>query len=76
MIFITGGSGSGKSEYAEKRTIEAAEKRGLKPYYLATMKAYGEEEEKKIEKHRKMREGKGFITVEQAENICEAARFF
>ena len=46
---ITGGSGSGKSEYAEKLLTGSVKKEN--PYfYIATMKPYGEETLKKIEK--------------------------
>ena len=34
MILITGGSGSGKSAYGEKRILEAGE---MTRYYIATM---------------------------------------
>lgn len=61
---ITGGSGSGKSEYGEnwltKKTI------GNEGFlYIATMMPFGEEAKERIKKHQKMREGKGFLTKEQ-----------
>lgn len=62
MVFlIYGGSGSGKSEYAEKilMGLPSATK-----YYLATMKVYGQEGSARVERHRKLREGKGFVTIE------------
>lgn len=62
---ITGGSGSGKSGYAEDticRMKEETKSRYL--YYIATMIPYGEETGKKIQRHRKLREGKGFETLE------------
>ena len=69
MELVTGGSGSGKSAYAEKIICEkhrqlcgTAEKPPL--YYIADMVPYGPETEKKIEAHRKMRAGKGFATIE------------
>ena len=69
MELVTGGSGSGKSAYAEKIICEkhrqlcgTAEKPPL--YYIADMVPYGRETEKKIEAHRKMRAGKGFATIE------------
>ena len=44
ILLITGGSGSGKSEYAERRVKES----GLPArYYLATMEVWGQEEQKK-----------------------------
>ena len=44
---ITGGSGSGKSEYAEQKLMEYAShsKRNKKRYYIATMIPFGKETE-------------------------------
>lgn len=67
MVLIIGGSGSGKSAFAESYLLHHA-KDGER-YYLATMKIYGEEGRKKVERHRKMREGKGFLTIEQPNNL-------
>ena len=61
LIFVFGGSGSGKSEYAEQRILEAGE---MPRYYVATMEPFGEEGKKRIERHRKLRSGKGFATIE------------
>ena len=69
MELVTGGSGSGKSAYAEsvicgkhRLLCETTENAPL--YYIADMIPYGRETEKKIEAHRKMRAGKGFATLE------------
>ena len=67
MILITGGSGSGKSEYAENRIVELAE--DCDRYYIATMQVYDEEGQKRIARHRQMRSGKGFATIEQQTDI-------
>ena len=69
MHVITGGSGSGKSAYAEMWLTGKQEKNETEkitcPYlYIATMQPFGAETKKKIERHRKMRAGKGFQTVE------------
>ncbi len=65
VVFITGGSGSGKSEYAEQRAVELKEKdTASELIYIATMEAQDAESKKRIERHRKMREGKGFLTYE------------
>lgn len=67
---ITGGSGSGKSEYAEKLACHLAEeemKRKQMPVtklYLATMQNDGAEACERIARHRNLRQGKGFATVE------------
>ena len=52
---ITGGSGSGKSEYAEQKLMEYAShsKRNKKRYYIATMMPFGKETEEKIARHRR-----------------------
>lgn len=65
MILVTGGSKCGKSSYAESLF---ADLRGVK-IYLATMRPFGEEAEAMIERHRKMRAGKGFSTVERYSDI-------
>lgn len=63
MIFlVTGGSASGKSEYAEKLVTRFA---GSERYYIATMKPYDEESLQRIERHQNMRRDKGFTTVER-----------
>ena len=70
MTLIIGGSGSGKSAYAEDYIISLSKE--IKKYYIATMKIYDKESERKIERHRMLRNGKGFVTIEQSENISEA----
>ncbi len=70
MILIIGGSGSGKSAYAEQ--IALRRKNGCALYYLAPMLIYDAEGEKKVERHRELRAGKGFVTIEQPRNIAKA----
>lgn len=74
LTLIIGGSGSGKSEYAEKLAMELRDsKAGMKTiYYLATMKPEGAENKKRISRHLTLRAGKGFVTIEQASNIEDA----
>lgn len=57
---ITGGSASGKSAYAESCAVTYGKRR----IYLATMQVWGEEERERIRRHRMLRRGKGFETVE------------
>lgn len=38
-------------------------------YYIATMQIYDEEGQKKVDRHRKLRQGKGFITIENPTNV-------
>lgn len=80
---ITGGSGSGKSSYAEEMLLKYGEglrgqgasfdKSGYPYLYVATMIPYGEETVWKIRRHRQMREGKGFQTVECYTNLMGLA---
>ena len=65
MILVTGGSGCGKSSYAENRIQELARAQDGTIYYLATMQVYGEEGRRKVQRHIELRRGKGMITVEQ-----------
>lgn len=71
FALITGGSGSGKSEYAETLAVELAKKEQLPLYYIATMVPYGEEGHRRVERHRKLRAGKGFETIECFVNLKE-----
>lgn len=58
---ITGGSGSGKSAYAEEQVLACAAGRRI---YIATMVPYGEDGRRRVERHRRLREKKKFETVE------------
>lgn len=66
LVVITGGSGSGKSQYAEERAVTFHNTRfqNGRLYYIATMKYFDKEMDKKIARHQKMRKGKGFETIE------------
>ena len=65
MIYlVTGASGSGKSEYAEALSVRLAEKKKREKLYLATMDGQSAQARKRIMRHRKLREGKNFITIE------------
>ncbi len=59
---VYGGSGSGKSAYAEKLVTDLNTE---KKYYLATMKIFGEEGMEKVRRHKELRKGKGFETLER-----------
>jgi adenosylcobinamide kinase/adenosylcobinamide-phosphate guanylyltransferase len=61
MTVVTGGSGSGKSAYAEEliRTLATFPR-----YYIATMYPFDEESYRRIDRHRAMRKEKKFETVE------------
>ena len=61
MMIVTGGSGSGKSAYAEKQILQF----GVMPrYYIATMENRDAESQKRVDRHRAMRADKKFVTVE------------
>lgn len=66
ITLVTGGSGSGKSEYAERLILRSS--CGTR-YYVATMIPYGKEGKDKVLRHRMLRQGKGFITLEQPGNV-------
>ena len=61
MILLTGGSACGKSSYAENLCMKLPTPR----YYLAAMQPYDREGEAKVERHRALRAGKGFETIER-----------
>ena len=67
LTIITGGSGSGKSAYGEDYICSRAGDN--KKYYIATMKRGDDETNDRINRHRAMRSGKGFETVEQPVDI-------
>lgn len=67
---VTGGSGSGKSEYAEN-WLTGRKSQGDTFVYIATMQPYTEETLKKIERHHRMRAGKGFQTLEKYTDLAE-----
>jgi adenosylcobinamide kinase/adenosylcobinamide-phosphate guanylyltransferase len=66
VTLVIGGSGSGKSEYAENLITSRSEGTRI---YIATMKPWDEECEKRILRHRQMRAPKGFETVECYRNL-------
>ncbi|WP_026510432.1 MULTISPECIES: bifunctional adenosylcobinamide kinase/adenosylcobinamide-phosphate guanylyltransferase [unclassified Butyrivibrio] len=69
MIYLViGTSNSGKSVLAEELSMKTDD-----PYrvYLATMKIYDDAGKERVEKHRRQREGKGFVTIEKEYGIAE-----
>ncbi len=68
---IYGGSGSGKSSFAEDEIMKI---KNSQKFYIATMKNLDEESAKKILRHKEMRKNKNFITIEQSENLSEACK--
>lgn len=77
ITVIIGGSGSGKSEYAEQVAVTSAfadTKTNAPLIYVATMQPFGEETGKKIERHHDLRKDKGFATIEQYVDVSKVAR--
>jgi adenosylcobinamide kinase/adenosylcobinamide-phosphate guanylyltransferase len=70
LILIIGGSGSGKSLFAEQlfQKLCPTDPR----YYIATMQVWDEECRQRIRKHRQQRAGKGFQTLEIPDHLLEA----
>lgn len=58
---VTGGSGSGKSAYAEQCILQF---QGKTRIYIATMFPFDEESHRRIARHREMRKEKCFTTAE------------
>ena len=61
FVTVTGGSGSGKSAFAEEQLLQFPEKNRL---YIATMVCFDEESRQRVKRHRKMRKEKHFDTLE------------
>ena len=61
LILVTGGSGSGKSAFAESVVMGLKTRLNL---YIATMYPFDEECHRRIARHRLMRRDKGFETLE------------
>lgn len=66
FTLVTGGSGSGKSEFAEDLAISYSTQERI---YIATMYPYDEECQKKINRHKEMRQLKNFHTIECFYNL-------
>ena len=67
---ILGGSGSGKSAFAENLAVSLARK-GAPLLYIATMAADDSESRRRIARHRRLRAGKGFFTLEKYTRLEE-----
>ena len=60
-VFICGGAGAGKSAFAES----VAQKMGGRLVYVATMPVVSDDDKAKVERHHRLRAGKGFTTIER-----------
>ena len=93
MVLVVGGSGSGKSSYAEEMAVSLAQesvkeitmkkrpagiplcpeiRAKMRIYYLATMQVFDQEGLEKVDRHKNLRKGKGFLTIEQPTGIFGA----
>lgn len=73
-VFVSGGCKNGKSYFAQRLAKEMAEEKNLPLYYVATMRPTDEEDKARIRRHIEDRDGWGFVTIEQAEDICKALK--
>ena len=71
-ILIIGFPNSGKSALAEQMAMEMSEAENR--IYLATMIPFGNDGKERVKRHRSMRAGKGFLTVEAPFDIREIGR--
>lgn len=69
MILVYGTASSGKSNIAEQMSVDFSKKRGTSLVYLATMENETKASKERIRKHRAMREGKGFYTIEEPDRL-------
>ena len=68
VTLVIGAAASGKSAYAESLCLGHEGPR----VYLATMEPFGEEGARCIARHRALREGKGFSTLERTRDVGAA----
>ncbi len=64
-ILLTGGSGCGKSSFAEGLCLRFP----LPRYYIAAMRPFGPGGAEKVARHRAQRAGKGFQTIERYRDL-------
>ena len=65
VVLVVGVPDSGKSALAESVALELSGEN--KRIYLATMEVLDEAGYERVKKHRKLRKGKGFFTIESLE---------
>lgn len=68
LTLVSGGSGSGKSLYAESLVLQSDCSQRV---YLATMRVWDEECRRRVERHRAMRSTKDFRTIEQPVDLTD-----
>lgn len=70
LYLVLGRPDSGKSKLAEE--LVCKEHSTKERYYIATMIPFGIEGQKRIDRHKKLRRGKGFVTIERPFDVDEA----
>lgn len=70
LILVTGGARSGKSSFAERLTDPFAGER----FYIATAPVLDEEMADRVVRHKKIREGKHWQTIEEQLDLCTALK--
>ncbi len=68
-IYVSGGCKNGKSMFAQKLAQNMSLDQGVPLYYVATMRPVDDEDLARIARHIKEREGWGFTTIEQSQDI-------
>ena len=69
IVLVTGGSGCGKSTWAEN-LVDSLPREGR--VYIATMQVYDEESRQRVKRHVEQRAGRGFTTVEWEKDLRSA----
>lgn len=69
IVLVTGGSGCGKSTWAEKLIASLPDENRV---YIATMQVYDEESVRRVARHRAQRADKGFLTIECEKDLASA----
>ena len=69
IVLVTGGSGCGKSKWAEKLVVSLPTENRV---YIATMRVYDDESVKRVERHRAQRADKGCRTIECEKDLASA----
>ena len=69
IVLVTGGSGCGKSTWAEKLIASLPDEKRV---YIATMQVYDEESVRRVARHRAQRADKGFRTIECEKDLASA----
>ena len=69
IVLVTGGSGCGKSTWAEKLIASLPDEKRI---YIATMQVYDEESVRRVARHRAQRADKGFRTIECEKDLASA----